>query len=245
MKRFTSFFICSFIAFPVFHSCLPSHWKEVKGNYHIVNEKIAIPDYDEITVNISADVVYRQIAQDEPFLQVSVDANILPLLNISVKNHRLIIDQTDDSIIKPSKLVIYTNSRNLEQVKITGSGNVLLANEVNAKEMKLSIIGSGDVKTDSLYCKELEVKITGSGDVLLNGAATSADFRISGSGNIRAFNYAIEDLDCRISGSGDIEALVLRELKASISGSGDIRYKGHPKSVHTSVSGSGDIIQIN
>ena len=245
MKRITIFFVLCFVAFPMLFSCAMGSWNVVKGNHQIVNETIAIDDYDEIALSLSADVIYRQIAQEEPFLQVTVDENILHLLTIYVQNNRLIIKSENNVNLHPSRFVIYTNSRSLSKVSIAGSGDVALENAVNARDMKISITGSGDIKTDSLYCEQLDVSITGSGSATLKGATTHSQYSITGSGDIRAYDHLVENLDCRISGSGDIQAYVDKKLYARISGSGDIRYKGNPESVDTKVSGSGDIRKVN
>ncbi|MDR0682519.1 MAG: DUF2807 domain-containing protein [Dysgonamonadaceae bacterium] len=211
----------------------------------IVHEKIQIDNYDEIVLNVHADVFYQQISQDKPFLQISVDENILPSIDIHVKNNRLIISQNNDSVLKPSQFKIYTNSRSISKVKIISSGNFYMEKEVNAGNMEIHISGAGDVKTDSLYCKDLKLTISGAGDMEIKGAANHAEFHISGSGNINAFDYLINKLDCSINGSGDINAFVSENLNASISGSGDLKYKGNPEKVTSHVSGSGSIHKIN
>jgi hypothetical protein len=232
------------MAFPFLHSCVISNWKEVKGNYQVVNKTIAIGDYDEILLNLPANVIYQQISQEKPFLQVTVDENIFPSLAISVQGKRLVITQNNDSNLHPSRLVIYTNSKDLNKINITGSGDIRLENAVNTGNMEIAVMGSGDVKADSLYCENLKVKITGSGDIVLKGAAGKAAYSITGSGDIDALDYLVQELDCRVSGSGDIKAYVYSQLKASVSGSGDIRYRGDPESVDTHVAGSGEIHKI-
>ncbi|MDR1527475.1 MAG: DUF2807 domain-containing protein [Dysgonamonadaceae bacterium] len=243
MKQFTSVFICCFVVFPVFHSCTINFGKSLKGNHQIVSEEIAIGDYNEIALSLPAEVIYRQISQDEPFLQVSTDENIRQVVDIFVRGSQLVIKRKEEVNLHPSRLVIYTNSRSLSKVSIAGSGDVFLENAVNARNLTVAIAGSGDFKTDSLYCETLQVKIAGSGDVNLKGAATNAQYTIAGSGDIQAFDYLVENLDCRISGSGDIRAYVDKKLNARISGSGDIRYKGNPASVDQKVAGSGSIVK--
>jgi hypothetical protein len=244
MKRFTCLFILCFITFPFLHSCIVNNWKEVKGNYQIVTKNLAVSDYDEIQLNLPATVIYKQISQEKPFLQVTVDENIFPSLKIAVQGGKLVIAQTDDSNLKPSRFIVYTNSKNLRKVNVLGSGDVLLEKAVNAGDMEISITGSGDVKTDSLYCETIKVRITGSGDVTLKGAANRADFKVTGSGDIHAFDYLVQELDGSVAGSGDIRAYVYKKINASVSGSGDIQYKGNPESVNTQVSGSGDITKV-
>ena len=245
MKRLTILFILCFAVFPLFYSCTFSPYNVVKGNHQVINEEIAIGDYDEIALNLPADIIYRQISQEKPFLQVSVDENLWQWLDISVQNNRLVVKSKENANLQPTRFVIYTNSRSLSNVSITGSGDVLLEKAVNARDMKISVTGSGDLKTDSLYCENLEANITGSGDIHLEGVATNAHYRITGSGDINAFDYFVENLNCQVSGSGDIQAYVDKKLFARVSGSGDIHYKGNPESVDTKVSGSGTIQHMN
>ncbi|MDR2804537.1 MAG: DUF2807 domain-containing protein [Dysgonamonadaceae bacterium] len=243
MKRFTVLFIVCFTLFPLFHACNVHYGKSLKGNRQIVHEEMAIDDYESISLNLPAEVIYRHIPQEKPFLQVSVDENLLPLLDISVHNGRLTLNQKENIGLQASHFVIYTNSRHLSRVSIGGSGNVVLEKEVNAQNMEIVISGSGNLKTDSLYCELLDVQISGAGDADLNGAATRAQYAISGAGDIHAFDYLVEDLDCRISGAGDIRAYVDKKLYARISGTGNIRYKGSPETVDKQVSGLGSISQ--
>jgi hypothetical protein len=245
MKRLTPLFIFCFIAFPFLHSCLFINYKEIKGNYTILNEKMVIDDYDEIVLDVPAKVIYQQISQEEPFLQVSVDENIFPSLEIYVKDNRLIITQNNDSSLNPTQFKIYTNSKNLCKIEVKGSGDIFMEKAVNAQDMEIRISGSGDVKTDSLYCENLKLKIAGAGDVEIKGAATHATFSISGAGDIKAFDYLVQNLNCNISGAGNVEASVYKSLDVSISGSGNVEYKGNPELVTTTISGSGDIRKAN
>jgi hypothetical protein len=245
MKHFTFLFVLSFIAVSFSNSCMFNTQKVKKGNYTIVHEKIQIDDYDEIVLNIPADVYYQQISQDKPFLQISVDENILSSVDIHVRNNRLIIDQNNDSILKHSQFKIYTNSRSISKVKISGAGNFYMEKEVNAGNMEIHISGAGDVKTDSLYCESLKLTISGTGDAEIKGATNHAEFHVSGAGDIKAFDYPVNNLDCSISGAGDIKAFVYESLNASISGDGDLKYKGNPEKVTNRVSGSGSISKIN
>ena len=245
MRRFTPLFVLIFALFPILHSSCIFHRGEVKGNYHVVSDTLEIGDYDAIELSVGAEIIYRQMSQSEPFLQISTDENIMPALLIQVKNNRLIIESKTDSILRPSRMIIYTNSKNLKDICILSSGDVRLENEVNAQEMNIVINGSGDVKADSLFCETLNLKINGSGDIMLAGAANSAKFRISGSGDIFAEKFLIQEVDCRINGSGDISTYVARKLHASINGSGDLQYFGNPESVVTSINGSGEIQKVN
>lgn len=220
MNTFTKLFAFLFMASPFFISCNHSEKTPIQGNYQLVNQRMAVEDYDSIVLNLPAEVFYQQFSDSAPYLQIHTDENIFEALEVKVLDNRLVIEAKRDSIIKPSKLTIYTCSRNLREVTITGSGNLRLKGEVNAKDFDLTISGSGGLLADSLLCEKSNVQISGSGKADLKGASNESSFSVSGSGTIYAYDYLTQELNCQISGSGDVQALATQKLEAMITGSG-------------------------
>ncbi|MDR2622173.1 MAG: DUF2807 domain-containing protein [Dysgonamonadaceae bacterium] len=241
MEKFTRLFVFTVMALPIFTSCNFLSRHTIRGSYQIVDKEIKVSDYDEIVVGLAANVIYQQFSDSVPYLQINTDDNILSALDIRVEGNQLIIEAKPDSVIRPTELTIYTNSRNLRKAWIRGSGDLYLRGEVNAGNFELNVSGSGNIRTDSLLCGNLEVNVTGSGNARLIGAAKESTFAVSGSGEIKAFDFLVQFLECKVSGSGNIEAYPEEQLDASVSGSGNIKYKGIPESVKSSVSGSGRI----
>ena len=244
MKRSAQLFVLLFISFPVFISCNISNQKIIYGNHQLVNQQIDIENYDKVVLKIPAEVFYQQFSDSAPYLQIHTDENIFKSLNVRIENHQLILDVKKDSIIRPSKLTIYTSSHNLNQVTVTGSGDIRLKGEVNAVDFKVDVIGSGIFLSDSLLCNNITARITGSGKMQLTGASNHSLFSINGSGNIHAFDYFVQELNCRIIGSGNIEALVMNQLEANLTGSGYLFYRGDPQSVDKKIIGSGKVQQV-
>jgi hypothetical protein len=246
MKYSAQLFAILFIAFPIFSSCVLSTKTSspIYGNHQLVNQRINIDDYEKVILNIPGEVFYQQFSDSTPYLQIHTDENILNLLDVKVQDNQLIISVKDDSIIKPSQLTIYTCSHNLAQVVVRGEGNIRLKGEVNAKDFKTEISGSGNFLADSLICERMNASITGSGNINLTGASSSSSFAIAGSGSIHAFNYLVQESDCSIAGSGNIETLVDKTLNASITGSGNISYRGNPEA-NKKIMGSGTIQAVN
>jgi hypothetical protein len=243
MKRFTLSFVILFAALPVFMSCNFS--SPIHGNHQLLNRQLDVTDYDELELNIPAEVYYQQFSDSPPYLQIHTDENIFDALDVQVKGHKLIISVKKDSIIIPSQLTVYTSSHQLGKASITGSGNLYLKGEVNAKNFDMSITGSGGLITDSLLCETIKVRISGSGNAQLKGAGKESSFTITGSGNINAYDYYIGKAKCRVTGSGDIKANIIEELDASITGSGNVFYCGYPKKVESKVTGSGRVKQTD
>jgi hypothetical protein len=211
-----------------------------KGNKIVTGTEIAVSDYSEIQLSVPGDLVYRQDPDRAPYFQIATDENILPLLVIEVKGNRLTIKCKDHENIHPSQLSIITSSRKLEEVKISGSGKMLLDKTVKADEMDITVSGSGKVQAGNLQCKTLNLNISGSGSAELKGSGKNASYTVSGSGNIRAYHFPVKESKITISGSGSMEVNASEKLNAKISGSGSVKYRGKPQ-VDSSISGSGKI----
>ena len=243
MKAVTHFFVLCIFVCLMFQSCFVSY-NTITGNGVLVREKFTISDYNEILLNTSAELIYNNDTIAPPYLQIYTDENILPHINLHVKNGKLIIESEDGVNLRATKFTIFTNSGNLNTINISGSGKVYLKGEVNAGEMKMNIAGSGFLAADSLYCERVTLNISGSGSVNLNGVSTYSKFKISGSGKIDALQFSSLEANTHISGSGNIKLWAGSKLKATISGSGNIQYKGYPEIEDMKVSGSGCISRI-
>jgi hypothetical protein len=245
MKNCTLCFVFIFAAFPLFVSCVFTRNGPIYGNHQLVNQQLDVTDYNEISLNLPADVYYQQYSDSAPYLQIHTDENIFAALDVQVKGKKLIISVKKDSVIRPSQLTIYTCSHDLKEVKVTGSGDIRLKGEVNARDFDLTITGAGNLIADSLVCETIEAKITGSGNAELTGVSKKSSFTITGSGNIHAYNYYVTESKCKVTGSGDIHVNAYEKLEAAITGSGNILYKGMPQTIHSKVTGSGKIKQTD
>ena len=87
----------------------------------------------------------------------------------------------------------------------------------------------------------MKATISGSGDITLNGKTTDFEVRVSGSGDVNAYDLSALNVTANVSGSADIEVTATEMIQARVSGSGDISYRGNPKKIDTKSSGSGDI----
>ena len=146
--------------------------------------------------------------------------------------------------VKRSKLTIHVTSRELEAVKMSGSGLFECKQDIASDEMELAISGSGDIVFRNLTADEVDVKISGSGDVELDsGNADEMDLRISGSGKLLAEDFEVNEFSAAISGSGSARITAKEDLDVKISGSGKVYYHGDPR-VNSVSSGSGKAVAL-
>ncbi len=123
--------------------------------------------------------------------------------------------------IKNNNLRVTVYSKDVNTVKMNGSGSVSIDDDMKSSYMEAEINGSGSVTIGNNHFDKMKLKINGSGD-------------------IESRRGVGEDVEAIISGSGDINITVENTLYAKISGSGTVYYWGNP-SVSTDISGSGKV----
>jgi hypothetical protein len=175
-------------------------------------------NFNTIRIQGGMDVVIKQ--GDLVKVVASDYENLLPYLETRLSGNTLVIDYRDNAWISNS------------------AGKVTIT---MPKLVEVELNGSGDVSTDGHFrFDDLLLNISGSGDFNFAGSAKKTNIRISGSGDIRAFDMPCDSVRVIISGSGNVQVNVKDILDATISGSGDIVYKGNP-SVNSQVTGSGRV----
>lgn len=217
----------------------------VSGNGNVVTKEIPISDYQELVVEGgNIELTYTQ-SEEAPYLQIETDQNILDLLETAVKDGELKIrPENRRTSINPTRFVIKTNSKELKDLKMAGSGEGRIKGILNSNNLELGLAGSGILIADSLNTHNLECDMAGSCEMTLSGKTEKTKIKSAGSCNINAFNLTTEQLDCKMAGSNNVEITVNQEISAKIAGSGELRYKGNPKDVHSSTAGSGSVTRV-
>lgn len=251
---------------------------KVKGNGTIVTREVTVGDYAVIKLGPGVECnsrLFSKSSYENPVfyykqwrggatLQVTIDENLFPLLEITTLDNELMIGVEKGTTINPSKMILKGSSKDLqgvtvsgcvdfiteddlasEQLAITisGASDVIMKGKAAVTQFKVHISGAGDFTTENLACGSIESSVSGAGDINLTGKAATGKFTVTGAGDIRAYDFEVKNLECRVSGAGDIKATATETLNASVFGAGDIRYKGNPKA-NTRVSGAGDIKRI-
>ncbi len=139
-----------------------------------------------------------------------------------------------------AKIVVNITVKDLNSIKISGSGGAFFDGGLVTNSLKLLVRGSGDVH-GKINVKELESRISGSGNIRLTGSADRSTSNVSGSGNFIAGDLVTSSSSVRVSGSGNAKINANDSVVAGVSGSGDVRYTGDAKSVRSSTSGSGSV----
>lgn len=169
-------------------------------------------------------------------LETKVDKGVL-LVRFTKKNVRI----TDKD-----KLEVRVSAPLLKEVSLTGSGDVIFRTPFRSnQDLTLSLVGSGDVKTELLSCANLRLKLGGSGDVEIDKAACGKlAATLSGSGDLQVESADVQTVEATLVGSGDLKIGRGKAQWASyrVTGSGDLEAEDLVASkVDAQVTGSGSI----
>lgn len=216
----------------------------IEGSGNIVTEQRAVPDYTNINILGSGDLIITQ--GDQCALTVETDDNLMPFVKTEVQNGTLELGFTSAARTKNLQtsrgFVYYATVRQLDSVDIGGSGRIFAEN-LQGESLVIRLSGSGEVRITNLVASDLTVQVIGSGDVELGGEAPRQSYLIGGSGTIRAGDLRGETVVVTIPGSGSVTVWATESLEVNMAGSGSVGYYGSANVTH-SILGTGNLSSL-
>lgn len=240
-------FLNSIILFVTILS-LSSCYKDVlctEGNGNFVTKTLAIPAFTGIEFQEAGTVIITQ----GPFHSVTAsgDENIIDKIKHEVHNGNWEIS-LGRKCYRDYDLEIHITVPKIDEIHLSGSGNIIVEDLENQDDLNISISGSGDIDLNRLEnTTELSMIISGSGEIIAHKdieTLEDIDITISGSGTCKIFPVHTSFADINISGSGNCYVTAENLMDIHISGSGSVYYKGYPQ-IQSNISGSGNIVNAN
>jgi hypothetical protein len=90
---------------------------------------------------------------------------------------------------------------------------------------------------------EIEASLTGNGGIQLKGQSRYLECKLTGNGNLKAYDLKTEETKVHILGNGDAEVYASVKLDVSVTGNGKVRYKGNAQPA-SHIIGNGSITQV-
>jgi len=204
-----------------------------------VKETRNVSGFTGVSLAFSGDVYVTQGSQFK--VEIEADKDVLDVLISEIEGDRLVLRTKNGAWRNLGQVKAFITMPEIDQLTVSGSGDMICESSVKADEIELAVSGSGSLRLSNLTAREVDAVVTGSGDIIVNGHASEnseLDVTITGSGNIKAEGLAVSEASVRITGSGSASVNVLKELETNITGSGSVYYKGNPL-VNASATGSG------
>ena len=215
--------------------------KKIKGNGNVTTITKTTSSYDQI--KLAGWMDFNLVNGKEGNITLEGESNLLDYIITETQGSTLIIKIENNVNLKPSfnkTIKITIPYQDIDEVSLSGSGDVTTNTTIKSRNFKSKISGSGDITLD-VEASDIEATVTGSGDLTLTGVTNLLDVTVTGSGDFHGARLEANHTKAKVTGSGDIEVIAKKELDAKVTGSGDIEYKGHPEKVNKKVTGSGDI----
>lgn len=240
MKQVIFYFSILFIIMLSAISCSKDrHW--IKGEGDNVTNTRSSNSFTGISLSISADV---ELYEDSVFrIELNGQQNILDVIETKIKGNDLCIGlERYTTIRKHNPILIRIYMPKVENVDVSGSGNVKCKSFFKSQVMTCNVSGSGSINISGDISESFIANISGSGDINMGstGNCKTGKYTVSGSGSINADWFKIDNLESNISGSGDQRVYAVKTLDVKISGSGAVYYRGNPV-INSNISGSGKI----
>ncbi len=202
-------------------------------------------DFRGISLTTADDVVVRQ--GSPATISISGEAEEVARTETVVEKGRLVIRKTGKGKMSWGKgqgVVVTVTLPVVEDLSVSGSGNLEVEGALTGTALNVSVAGSGNVRLAADLTGALATSVAGSGNLKLTGRCTAHTLSVAGSGNIRADEMLATTTTVKISGSGNANVAAAETLEVSISGSGSVRYRGEPKQFVKRITGSGSVAKM-
>lgn len=215
--------------------------EKIKGEGPVVTENRNVGTFAGVDLRGDATVYFTK--GNDVKIELNGQHNVLNVLETYKSGSNLVIKYRNDIRLgRHEPVTIYLTAPDLNDLRISGSGDIFVTGDIINNDMEMDISGSGSINMDKLMTGYLDVNISGSGSMEIeDGEADEEILKISGSGNIYFPNLVARKAITTTSGSGDIRIHVTDELRSTISGSGSVYYKGQPSILSSNISGSGKV----
>ncbi len=216
----------------LFNSCVG-----VKGNGNVESSTREVDSFTGIRASGIIKVIVKQ--GDVQSVNISADANILPLIETSVSRGVLTI-RSKKGISSYEKLIVNVVVPKLESVNLSGAAGLSSQGKIKSSNMDLEASGSSDINID-LECHDIEVELSGSANIDIKGSTDKLEVEASGASSLKAYSLQAKSAEVETSGASGVKISVEKKIKASASGASNISFKGNPKDVVQSTSGAASI----
>ena len=215
------------------------------GGGNATREVRVAGNFSEISSRGIADVEYRQSPDGRTRVEIQGTANLIPYVEVENVRGILEIRWARNVDVRGSyRLLVVVSSPGVNKLSTSGTGNIRINGQLEARGLELSTHGTGDIRFSRIQCDDLRVVARGTGDVE-GGQVRSKNINIavSGTGDVEISSIDAWDVEVSVSGTGDVEiGGRARDAVLKLRGTGDLdAYRLKATHVDATLSGVGGI----
>jgi len=213
----------------------------VPGSGKIVNETRDVHNYSRVVFSAPGELTIDQNGHEG--LVIEADDNLLQYIKTSVKGDILYIYVEPDILqLYPSQAIRYSlEAGTLTRVSLNGSGDIR-SDELIASNLDFDLNGSGNISVAAVKSQNTALGLNGSGAYQIDSLITDQfGASLDGSGDIALKKAILKTADLEIAGSGKLSAtdLIADTLSTNMNGSGNCTLNGEVNHQSVAIYGSG------
>lgn len=237
MKTQISFILLSVLL--VFSSC---DYEKIYAEGEVTSIKYDINDYNGLRVS-DAFHVYVLFSESEEEIRIAANNNLHEKIVVKKDGDELIIRLKDRTSVNGKAVMnAYITTKNLSKFKIDGASRLILENQWEVQDGKITISGASDFKGE-LLADRLQMNLEGASSVDLFGSISSLEAEISGSSDLLDYDLNISNLNINLYGASTASLSVNESISIKASGASVLNYKGDATIQESELSGSSSIIK--
>ncbi|GGE29872.1 head GIN domain-containing protein [Psychroflexus planctonicus] len=215
----------------------------MEGNKQVIEETRTLSGYTEIEISGNFEVELVQGIAGK--INIMAESNMLEHIVTEVQKGSLRIEVAKKMNLKPNEQIkITVPFEELEEIVMSGSGNLHSKKPIEARKFEVKKSGSGNMYLSIDASRSLAITKSGSGNIEVDGKTKKLSLISSGSGDFKNEKFVADQVDIKLSGSGQIYLTCKDELSEKVSGSGNVKYKGNPSKKDIKTSGSGKVEKL-
>lgn len=180
----------------------------IAGNGNVVTKEFSISDYSKIDVGGVVTMIYKQSESGVEKLTVEIDENLLEHLDVVVEDGTLRIktDKKQQSI-NPSKFKVYTSSKEIAGVSISGASNFIAEGDMKADELEITGSGVSSIILMAVRANEVQCEMSGTSKLKVSDSIVSQKLELltSGASKIELNEVSVTDLVASLSGVSKVQ----------------------------------------
>jgi hypothetical protein len=209
----------------------------ISGDGNVLKQTRDIPEFSGVKVGSGIDVF---LTQGEPqSVVVEADENLQKWIRTEINGEVLRIF-TDKTIRFAKTKKVHITCRTLNQLEISGAGDVTSMNRFKAEKLIIDLSSAGDLEFE-VDADEIDISLSSAGNANLKGTSNKLKVDLSSAGDLNAFDLETKIGDVSVSSAGNARVFITDEASFQSSSAGSIHYKGEPKIRNISTSSAGSV----
>jgi hypothetical protein len=192
-------------------------------------------------VSVSGAAVLYVFEGEEDHIEVEVDDNILPFLNVRKQGETVNIYFDRVSFIgRQPTVTIYATIKNWKKVNLSGASMGYIDDGINCENLKIVLSGASTFE-GHIEANSIDANLSGASRIDLTGRCKTLELNLSGASKANNYDMVCDNLNAVLSGASNAQLTVLKTLSATLSGASILRYDGDPTIIHSKITGASSL----